>query len=71
MALVMHTYSQMSLSNPRDVNKDPICGAEVDQEKALRAESEGVVYYFCGETCRQQFLSVPANDELARGQETR
>lgn len=61
----------MSLENPVDVNKDPICGAEVDEKQDLLAEREGVVYYFCSEACRKQFLSVPANYEWTRGQETK
>lgn len=60
----------MSLENPVVVNKDPTCGAEVDEKQDLFAERVGVFYYFCREARRRQFLSVPANFEWTRGQET-
>jgi uncharacterized membrane protein YraQ (UPF0718 family)/YHS domain-containing protein len=37
--------------------KDPMCGMTVDRTKALRAERDGKTYYFCGEGCRQAFLT--------------
>ncbi len=39
---------------------DPICGMTVDEASALRAERDGQAFYFCGEHCRQKFLSAPA-----------
>ena len=40
--------------------KDPICGMTVDETTALRAERDGKTFYFCGDHCRQKFLSTPA-----------
>ena len=39
---------------------DPICGMTVDEASALRAERDGQAFYFCGEHCRQKFLSASA-----------
>ena len=39
---------------------DPMCGMTVDDASALRAERDGQAFYFCGEHCRQRFLSAPA-----------
>ena len=40
---------------------DPICDMTVaTTPSALRAEFEGVTYYFCGEGCRRRFLKDPA-----------
>jgi len=39
---------------------DPMCGMTVDDASALRAERDGQTFYFCGEHCRQKFLSAPA-----------
>ncbi len=40
--------------------QDPICGMTVDDASAWRAERDGQTFYFCGEHCRQKFLSAPA-----------
>jgi Cu+-exporting ATPase len=39
---------------------DPICGMTVDEASVLRAERDGQTFYFCGDHCRQRFLSTPA-----------
>jgi cation transport ATPase/YHS domain-containing protein len=38
---------------------DPICGMTVEQASALHAERDGQTFYFCGDHCRQKFLSTP------------
>lgn len=40
--------------------KDPVCGMIVDETSALRVERNGKTFYFCGDSCRQKFLSAPA-----------
>ncbi len=40
--------------------KDPICGMTVDEANALSTERDGKTFYFCGDPCRQKFLSTPA-----------
>lgn len=37
---------------------DPICGMEVDEATALRAERDGQPFYFCSEHCQQKFLAA-------------
>ena len=48
------------------MTKDPICGMTVDEASALRAERDGQTFYFCGDHCRQKFLSTPAQS-IAEG----
>lgn len=36
--------------------KDPICGMEVDPNKALKEEKDGKDYYFCSQHCKDKFL---------------
>jgi Cu+-exporting ATPase len=38
------------------MTRDPICGMDVDEATALRAERDGQTFYFCCESCRQRFL---------------
>ncbi len=46
--------------------KDPICGMEVDANKAkFKAEKEGKKYYFCSKNCHDKFLGV---SEIAYGE---
>ncbi len=40
--------------------KDPVCGMEIDSEQAAgSSEYEGVTYYFCAESCKQDFDAGP------------
>jgi P-type Cu+ transporter len=50
----------MTMKESKSVTKDPICGMTVDEATALHAERDGKTFYFCGESCRQKFLSTPA-----------
>ena len=43
--------------------KDPICAKTVDKGTAPQAERDGKTFYFCGELCRQEFLSKSSSDE--------
>lgn len=39
---------------------DVVCGMEVDERTApARAEYEGTTYYFCSNSCKQDFLESP------------
>jgi len=49
------------MSESNSMTKDPICGMKVDEASALHAERDGKTFYFCGDHCRQTFLSTPAN----------
>lgn len=48
------------MNESKSVIKDPICGMTVDKVTAIHAERDGKTFYFCGDTCRQKFLSAPA-----------
>jgi Cu+-exporting ATPase len=40
--------------------KDPVCGMEIDSDTAAgSSEYEGVTYYFCAESCKQDFDAGP------------
>jgi YHS domain-containing protein len=42
--------------------KDPVCGMEVDEQKAKeKTQYEGKTYYFCSRSCRQEFEQNPQN----------
>src|ERR1700722_5113200 len=44
----------------RSVERDPVCGMQVDPEKArARAEHAGRPYYFCCPGCAQKFQAAP------------
>lgn len=40
--------------------KDPVCGMEVDEKKALSYSHEGKSYYFCNQSCLDSFKKEPA-----------
>jgi Cu+-exporting ATPase len=40
--------------------KDPVCGMQVDKEKAdATSEYRGETYYFCATACKQKFDANP------------
>jgi YHS domain-containing protein len=44
------------------MQKDPVCGAEVDEKQSkFRSEYEGRNFYFCSEECKDTFDSQPQN----------
>ena len=48
------------MKESKAVTKDPICGMNVDEVTALRAERDGKTFYFCSDHCKQKFLNTPA-----------
>jgi YHS domain-containing protein len=40
--------------------RDPVCGTSLPEATGPSAIYQGVRYYFCGETCRQDFIKDPA-----------
>lgn len=46
------------------LSKDPVCGMDVSEETALKAEHSGKTYYFCCEACKTAFEKNP--DEYTR-----
>jgi len=39
------------------MHKDPVCGMEVDENKAVKLTKDGKTYYFCSEHCKTQFIA--------------
>jgi YHS domain-containing protein len=43
--------------------RDPVCGMEIDQDKAatagLSATHDGKKYYFCSDDCKKKFEATP------------
>ncbi len=39
--------------------KDPVCGMEVDESKALKLQKDGKTYYFCSSSCVTKFKANP------------
>ena len=40
--------------------KDPVCGMEIEPEDAVaRIKHEGRDYYFCSESCEEEFRENP------------
>ncbi|MHB8863213.1 MAG: YHS domain-containing protein [Pirellulaceae bacterium] len=48
------------MNESKSETKDPVCGMTVDTATALHAQRDGKTFYFCGEHCRNKFLSSPA-----------
>ncbi len=46
--------------------QDPVCGMTVDKDEASTFEYEGETYYFCCDSCREEFAADP--DQYARAQ---
>lgn len=43
------------------MQKDPVCGMQVDPKKAAgQSEYEGHTYYFCSDGCKKKFDANPA-----------
>jgi len=39
---------------------DPVCGMQVDETKALKAEKDGKTFFFCSPGCRDAFIAKPS-----------
>ena len=52
-----HDHAQTAAAH---MAKDPVCGMDVDPHTAtLKAEHNGVTYYFCAPGCRSKFIANP------------
>ena len=52
-----HDHAQTAAAH---MAKDPVCGMDVDPHTAtLKAEHNGVTYYFCAPGCRTKFIANP------------
>lgn len=43
------------------MKKDPICGMDVNEQKARKIERDGKTYYFCSDKCRDKFVQNKDN----------
>jgi len=54
-AVAMGIYGSVSL--------DPVCGMEVDEDRAkaagMTSDYAGMTYYFCAAVCKQEFEKAP------------
>lgn len=48
--------------------KDPVCGMEVDEHKAIKLEKEGKVYFFCSKNCHDKFLGKEDREPEAQAE---
>ncbi len=46
---------------------DPICGMQVDEATAFKAERDGTTYYFCCAHCRDKFLAGNTSPHAGHG----
>ncbi len=62
------------------MHKDPVCGMEVDESKALKIEKDGKGYFFCSKNCQDKFsgsrkdrsedlTNIPAKNKTIRQKE--
>ena len=61
--MCVEELSMLAMTKETSSTKDPICGMTVDEATALRAERNGKTFYFCGNHCRETFLTAPAGEK--------
>jgi P-type Cu+ transporter len=50
-------------------HQDPVCGMQVEQQKAAgQTEHQGQTYYFCSQGCQQKFEQNPQQYAHSSGQ---
>ncbi|MDQ0347403.1 heavy metal translocating P-type ATPase [Ancylobacter vacuolatus] len=55
-----HPHAHAHTAPAAHMAKDPVCGMDVDPHTAtLKAEHNGVTYYFCAPGCRTKFIANP------------
>ncbi len=40
-----------------NMEKDPVCGTYVLEKRAMKLKSEGKLYYFCSDKCRDEYIA--------------
>lgn len=50
----------MPIMQEANMTKDPVCGMEVDETKAIKLEYEGGAYYFHNQACMDAFRENPS-----------
>ncbi len=46
-----------SNSNVEKMEKDPVCGTYILEKTSLKLKSEGTMYHFCSDKCREEYIS--------------
>jgi trehalose synthase len=52
-------YEPVAQAGLAGEDRDPVCGMRVDPHEALEYAHGGESYYFCSESCREQFKATP------------
>jgi len=40
------------------MEKDPVCGTYVPEKTSLKLKSEGKIYHFCSDRCRDEYIAI-------------
>ena len=40
------------------MEKDPVCGTYVPEKSSLKLKSEGEIYHFCSDKCRDEYIAI-------------
>ncbi len=48
------------IGDQRMKRTDPVCGMEVEEKDAVRGDKGKETYYFCSESCRDEYMKTPA-----------
>ncbi len=40
------------------MEKDPVCGTYVPEKTSLKLKSEGEIYHFCSDKCRDEYIAI-------------
>lgn len=54
--------------NRIDMLRDPVCGMYIDPDNAIKEEIGGKTYYFCSESCKEEFIKAggkPVREEVS------
>lgn len=51
--------------------KDPVCGMEVDENKAIHIKQGGQEYYFCSASCKNKFVGQNKNQDHHGGEHSK
>jgi putative ABC transport system ATP-binding protein len=57
--IVSHDARIKDIADRVSMATDPVCGMAVEKEKAVVAEWNGRIFYFCSRGCRNEFLEDP------------
>jgi trehalose synthase len=58
-------YEPVAQAGLAGEERDPVCGMRVDPHEALVYQYRSESYYFCSESCREQFKAIPEKILLA------